>query len=209
MGGVASKTRHQLLNCIPDCFNKTLLILDRPTRNLIPHNTWPMNRHSAYIELDKLEGKNQEEEQQHQLLFEEPDGQFELSNASLLGGDHLQIGTEDTEEEAAIFCYLCSKDFEDEREWNIHLQSETHMNKMLGIPEIDLTEGTSVNETEVITVDDDNSPPRISRSPGVQPFRGFWSAKEVTVSLASVAGVFPTKYNFGYHTKPSKKRKRK
>merc|ERR1719318_1466754 len=49
-----NKTKWKIMEEIPDCFGKSLLILNRPTRTLIPRNTWPATRPSSFVEVDRL-----------------------------------------------------------------------------------------------------------------------------------------------------------
>ena len=56
------------------------------------------------------------------------------------------------------------------------------------------------DEEEVVVLDDDRIHTAVTR-----PFRGFYSAHESVVSLASVGGYYPVIKNFGYHSKPMQK----
>jgi len=203
------KTLKEIHNEIPNCDGKSLLILNRPARSLVPNNTWHYAKHSSFLELDKLMNIEVEKQESDQRMFEDPD----------FSEDNIQ-GTGSTNEGKKLWCPVCEFGLETDSEFRCHVESELHRGnqsrrerstqedreiQMVETVEIDLTEGIDegTDTNEIIVLEEDV--PALRRpltTPLTRPFRGFWPSSQVSRPLASVRGTFVTIINFGFHSKP-------
>merc|ERR1719233_2189368 len=158
------KTRIEILAEIPNFDGKSLLMLNRPVKKLLPDNTWPSTKHNSFLEVDKFINTDPEKQEASQIVFEH-------------------------------------------HEFTGHMQSEFYTEnqaKKARIEAVEIDLGGATDSSEIIVLDDDI--PSTSRkpvtSPLLKPFRGFWSASEVSTPLASVHGTFVQIINFGFHAKP-------
>jgi len=160
-----ARSRREILSDIPNFDGKSLLILNRPARNLLPNNTWPFNKHNSFLEVDKFINTDSEKQDASQIVFEHNELRGHIIQSEL-----------NTKNQAK----------------NVRAEAV----------EIGIIRAT--DSSEIIVLEDDA--PTTSRkpvtSPLLKPFRGFWSASEVSTPLASVHGTFVQIINFGFHAKP-------
>jgi len=189
------RSKEKILEDIPDCFGKSLLILDKPNINLLPGNTWPLHKHSSFLEINKIQTSDDSETDSGQQIYE----QFDQEVSKLV-----------SPEEANLWCGVCQFGLDTYCELKVHIQSELHSKNILkrnsnvadkDTLHIDLTACDGNND--IIVVDDEDIfPRRLVSTPLSRPFRGFWPSTEVSKPLASTDGIFKSIKNFGFHSRP-------